>query len=242
MSDQVYLGRGFWPVPPLWAGDTVLILGGGPSLADLAPRLDKGPLNPLPSWEGAGGGGASRVRVLAINDAFLLAPWADALYFCDLRWWHGVQNRPHLKRPFDAFPGLVVTLDNLQLRDRDPRIRCLANMGWDEKAGHTGLFDRPWGVFHGRNSGYQAIHLAVHAGARRILLAGYDMRPAPDGRANWHRNHETPANPGAYDAVMLPSFPFLAAACAARGVEVINVTPGSALTAFPAGRLEDHIV
>ena len=175
MSDDVYLRRGFWPVPPMWAGDTVLILGGGPSLADLAPKLDKGPLRPADP--------AAPLRVLAINDAFLLAPWADGLYFCDLRWWHGVQNRPHLKRPFDQFAGLVVTLDNLALRERDPRIKCLANMGWDEKAGHTGLFDRPWGVFHGRNGGYQALHLAVHAGARRILLAGYDLRPAPGGRA-----------------------------------------------------------
>lgn len=232
MSDHVYLARGFWNVPEDWAGDTVVILGGGPSLAALLPRLAQGPFRRL--------GGVGRARTIAINDGYLAAPWAEMLYFCDARWhaWH--KGRPE----FAAFAGEIVTLDNLGLRAQDPRIRSVANMGPgdDAAAGNVGLFDRPWGIFHGRNGGYQAIHIAVHRGAQRILLVGYDMRPAADGRCNWHDGHPLPPSPAVYAQAMLPSFPHLARACAARGVEVVNCTPGSALDAFPRGELDDWVI
>lgn len=233
MSDRLYLSRGYWNAPPLWAGETVVILGGGPSLALHTTRLQAGPFAAID-------GGV--VRTLAINDAYLLAPSADLLYFCDLRWHQGTMARPPLRETFMAFPGLVVTLDNLCLAKADPRIRSIANMGWDEACGNVGLFDRPWGVFHGRNGGYQAIHLAVNLGASRILLLGYDMKPSPAGECNWHRNHETPPSPAVYAQAMLPSYPFLAAACARRGVSVVNCTPDSALTAFERGSLSDFVI
>jgi len=39
--------------------------------------------------------------------------------------------------------------------------------------------------------------------------------------------------------VMLPHFPTLQPALTERGIEVINCTPGSALTCFPMGNLDE---
>lgn len=46
----------------------------------------------------------------------------------------------------------------------------------------------------GGNSGYQAVALAVHFGAGRITLLGYDMRNEGP-RTHWHGNHERLGNP-----------------------------------------------
>ena len=59
-----------WAVPPIWRGATVVCLGGGPSLTAADAAQCRG-----------------RARVIAINDAYRLVPWADLLYFCDYRWW-----------------------------------------------------------------------------------------------------------------------------------------------------------
>jgi hypothetical protein len=53
---------------------------------------------------------------------------------------------------------------------------------------------RPNSITLGGNSGYQAVALAVHFGAARIVLLGYDMRN--DGRrTHWHGNHARLGNP-----------------------------------------------
>ncbi len=46
-------------------------------------------------------------------------------------------------------------------------------------------------------------------------------------------------NVGDYANDMLPNFPTLIEPLKARGVEVVNCTPGSALTCFPMGKIED---
>jgi hypothetical protein len=72
-------GHGYWRVQPEWRGQTVVIVGGGPSLTkeqvDAAGHVVVGRAAP---------------KVIAINNAIELAPWADVLYFCDARWyeWH----------------------------------------------------------------------------------------------------------------------------------------------------------
>jgi hypothetical protein len=200
---------GFWSVPRIWGGETAFLVAGGPSLQhiDLAALAGR--------------------NVVAVNDSYLLCPWAPVLYFCDRRWfdWHEKRSE------FRAFRGIKVTLDEDVLRRRDD-IRGVKNTGT------TGLERQPWGVRTGRNSGYQAINLAVHFGARRIVLLGYDMRVV-DGRTHWHHGHPVEARPTLYESCMLPNFPTLVEPLAELGVEVVNATPGSALTTFPAVDLGD---
>lgn len=193
----------YWTAPRMWPGETVTILGGGPSLTQQQVDACKG-----------------RCRVIAINDAYRLAPFADVLYFCDERWhgWH--RDKPEYR----AFQGLRVTLDNEGIQGA----HSLHNMGWE------GLQLCPWGLATGRNGGIQAINLAVHFGVARILLLGYDMRPG-----HWHGGHPTETRPGVYAECMLPSFPAVAAALDRLGIECINCTPGSALDVFARGSIAD---
>ncbi|MFQ5954709.1 MAG: hypothetical protein ACE5JZ_06580 [Kiloniellales bacterium] len=173
----------------------------------------------------------SRARVIAINDAYLLAPWADVLYFCDCRWFEWHAERPE----FQAFKGLKVTLDE-EVPKRHPDIKGVRNTGRD------GLEMAPTGIRTGRNGGYQAINLAVHLGAARIVLLGYDMKPAADGRTHWHGGHPVPLKETVFQRAMLPCFATLVRPLQELGVEVINATPDSALTTFPKRRLEDALL
>ena len=191
-------------VPDLWPGQTVAILGGGKSLTQSQVDQCRG-----------------LVRVIAINDAYKLAPWADILWFCDEKWfnWH--------RKAVIEFAGQVATLENYHLRGQRPDLWCLHNIG------QSGLYGEPWGVMTGGNSGYQCINLAVHLGVKRILLLGYDMKPG-----HWFGDHPKPTSPSVYAGTMLPKFPTLIEPLERRGVEVINCTPGSALDVFPRSSLD----
>ena len=43
-------------------------------------------------------------------------------------------------------------------------------------------------VHHGQNSGYQAVGLAYHLKADRIILIGFDMQRT-GGKSHWHGDH-----------------------------------------------------
>lgn len=195
-------GEGYWRVQPEWAGESVAILGGGPGLT--REQIDQL--------------GRTDVRIIAINNAGELAPWADILYFCDARWyqWH--------KEKAAAFEGRRVTLENLALQ-RELEVRSLRDYGV------LGFAPRSDGVCNGRNSGYQALQLAAWLGAARVLLLGFDMRQV-EGRMHWHPEHPV-ATPANIFQGWLDCFEQLAPELEKRGCKVINCTPGSALKVFP---------
>lgn len=213
----------YWTVERDWSGATVAILGGGPSLSQKQidnvrdARFDR----------------SRELRVIAINCAYQAAPWADLLYFCDYnRFWLWHRDRAG----FRAFAGTKVALEHKhgpaeqpahdEFLRRDPGALILRHYGVGP--GLCGLRD---GVHTGRNSGYQAINLAFHLGAARIVLLGYDMRSV-NGRTHWHSEYRHEDPPSAYANQMLPCFPALAGDLAKQGVEVLNATPASALTCF----------
>lgn len=195
----------FWKVPRIWVGCTVVCIAGGPSLTPAQVDRCRG------------------TRMIAVNDACRLAPWADFLYGCDLKWW-----RWH--KGVAAFDGVRVTLDKRVVAEY-PGIKLLENTGIE------GLEDAPTGLRTGRNSGYQAVGLAVQLGAARILLLGYDMKPM-DGRAHWFGDHPRPTLPADYVA-WLKAWGTITAPLAVAGVEVINCTPDSALDVFERRDLAD---
>jgi len=94
----------------------------------------------------------------------------------------------------------------------------------------NGFITEPFKIKQGANSGYQAINLAYHFGAKRVILLGYDMsnngrwhspHPSPCGNHNTHNNFATNFNQ------MRPP------------IEVINCSRYTELTAFPTMKLED---
>lgn len=186
------------PIPKLWPGETVVCIGGGPSLTPDDVDFVRG-----------------KARVIAINNAYQLAPWADVLYACDDKWWRwhkGVAD----------FEGLTYSMKQAARR-WNPKVQIVRN------AGESGLELNPGrGLKTGRNSGYQAINLAVHFGARRILLLGYDMR---GGAKHWFGEHPDRSKPPFSSCIRL--FQTLVKPLNALGIEVVNCTPGTSLQCFP---------
>jgi hypothetical protein len=157
---------------------------------------------------------------IAVNNSYKLAPWATALYAADGRWYKWHQGVP-------SFKGLKYTLS--QSAGKWPDVQVLKN------AGSSGLELEPFGLRNGRNGGYQAINLAVHFGAKRIILLGFDMQRGPKGQEHWHGDH--PNRSRSPYTLFLKYFQFLVNPLNDLGVEVINCSPVSALEVFPKAAL-----
>ena len=165
---------------------------------------------------------ADKVRHLpciTVNTTYKLAPWAAVIYAHDAAWWRlhaDALALPGLKVGGEPVPG-VLTLKKTGVMGFDPNPSCMRVGG---------------------NSGYQALHLAIQAGASRILLLGYDMTGG-----HWHGQHPAQlGNPaeGAYQR-WLPRFDTLIPAIEDRYVDVVNCTPGSKLTCFRMMPLESAL-
>ena len=196
-------------VPRLCPGGTVVCIGTGPSLTRDDVDYVRG-----------------KATVIAINDAYKLAPWADVLYGCDSRWWLWNSKRGAL-----AFAGLKFALD--PAARRYPGVQVL------RKTGETGIETNPSGLRAGRNSGYQAINLAVHLGATRILLLGYDMRGDPQHGDHFFGAHPDGSKPPF--AICLKRFETLVDPLAKLGVEIVNCTPTTKLVCFPRMALREAL-
>lgn len=195
-------------VPKLWPGATVLCMGTGPSLTQQDVDFVRG-----------------KARVIAINDAFKLCPWADVLYGCDGSWWEwnkGARDFTGMKFGMTVRPG---------------HFRDVVRM---RNAGSKGLCLERDGLCTGRNSGYQAINLAVHFGAARILLLGYDMSRDRNGRSHFFGEHPRRAKPSPYPAFR-EVFPTLVKPLARLGIEVINCTRRTELKTFRLMPLEEAL-
>jgi len=185
-----------------------------------------------------------RLRGIAVNDAYRLAPWADLHYFADARWWKWHKDKPEYR----AYAGDRVTIENVgdDLTDAQraefyqqldaAEIWLLHNYGGESAV----LSTKRNGIATGQNSGYQAINIAMLAGAARILLLGFDMKPAADGRMHWFGDHPVKTHTSVF-SVMVNNFNRLARRMPASGPEIINCTPGSALECFPRSSLEHEL-
>lgn len=209
-----------------WEGATVVCVGSGPSLTEAqAARV-------------AAAHATGQVRVIAINRAWERTPFADLLWGCDARWWHWDSGQ----RALSQFVGVVATQDGRAVAEF-PRLKWLeasedTTQPVDSAARHGGFDARPGYVRTGRNGGYQALHLAVQRGARRVLLLGYDQRPAPDGRTHWHEPHPKATPPETYARLTLPCWPTILSPALDHGCSIVNVTPGSAIGCFRRSCLE----
>lgn len=207
----------FCTVERAWAGDLVVCIGSGPSLSreEVATTRE--------ARDKAG----RQLRVIAVNDNYLLAPWADVLYFADARWWKWHREREEYRKFAGAKCSIFTT--GSMLDDKD--VFFLKNNGAE------GLSLEPGALCTGANSGYQAVNLAVLAGASKIALLGYDARPGPGGRNHWFGDHPDRSS-APYDE-MRKRFRTMVVPLASLGVEVLNCTPGSAIDCFPRVRLAE---
>jgi hypothetical protein len=161
-------------------------------------------------------------RIIAINDSYKLTD-PDVIYAADAKWW---------KRNPETF-ALDCFRYSLQ-PNKLPSHQVIAL----QVTGLTGLETWSGGLRTGGNSGYQAINLAVHLGAFKIILLGYDMQKQ-GRRQHWHEDHpeQRPCNFKAW----ISYFPTLIEHLRRHHVEVINCTRETALTCFPRMPLEDAL-
>ena len=206
-----------WTVPRLWDDATVAIVDGGPSLT----------LRHVHRLAIAHGDG--RIKVIAINDAVFPCWWADWLHACDPKWWEW-----HRNHGIDRFPGIRTT--NVQ-----NAICAVWGVHLVRTDGVGGFSDDPARVKTGKNGAYIAVQMAVHAGAKRILLLGVDMKPGAPGEMHWFGLHPDGDRHMPDFAGMRETWKTLVEPLKSRGVEVVNCSPDSALDCFPKARLEDVI-
>lgn len=197
----------YWTVPRMFEGRTVAVMASGPSMSQAV---------------------ADRVRHLpriAINTTYRLAPDADVIYGSDGKWWRW--NTQAL-----LGPGLKVSCEPLpncpqNLPDGVLTLRTNGQSGYERNPAYVRTLN---------NSGGVGIQIAVHGGAARVLLLGFDMRGG-----HWHGDHPRGefGNPGPGDygrwCGLIERF---AREVAPTGVSIINCTPGSALTCFPREDLD----
>lgn len=166
-------------------------------------------------------------RTIAINKAFLSYPNADVLYWTDNRFYSWYKSE------IDTFAGQKYTLRHNASHTQGIH---LLNRGM-----RFGLETRPDTLAHGNNSGYAAINLAYHLGAKRIVLMGYDMANI-GGKSHYHDGYPIRMTPDEiYEKQFIPGFKVLADLLKAKGVEVWNASQASKLTVWPRVSLEQGL-
>lgn len=165
-----------------------------------------------------------KARVIVVNNGFQLAPWADVLWATDSRWWRWFKGVPSWQgRKFSLCVGGL---------KYPPDVHVLRNDGY------TGLCLDPAGVKNGKNGGYAALNLAMHLGAARVLLLGYDMKRT-GGKDHWHPDHPY-RMPNPYLS-WVKFFRTIAGPLQDAGVEVVNCSRETALDCFPRMALRDAL-
>ena len=189
---------------------TVVCVASGPSLAAEDVEFVRG-----------------KATVIAINDAVQLAPWADVLYSSDPGWW---QKYKWMR----DFAGVRVMVD--PIRSHKPSAQTVDGVVVLKNTGKDGVEFSPDGLRTQINSGGAAINLAVHLGAKRIVLLGYDM--GPSGK-RYHFHDDKPTY-SAYD-VFIKNIGTMAAPLAEAGIEVLNCSRQTKLQCFPRVALTEAL-
>jgi hypothetical protein len=172
-----------------------------------------------------------KCRVVAVNDAYRLLPYADVLYACDAAWW-----KLHIDAVRKTFHGEQWTSCDSERGESNSK-DTMADWGVRFISGkHADTFSTdPAAIHYGSNSGFQAVNFAILKGATKIILVGFDMR----GRGHFFGDHPEPLhNRNDYEAFLVP---FRYAASKKCTVPIVNATPGSALDCFPMVELDDAL-
>lgn len=210
---SVSISPTFSTVPRLWPGETFVCVGSGPSLTQDDVDYCRG-----------------RSRVIAIKDTHRVAPWADVLYSGDERWWEHFAG----KLTFTGRRFALVAPQTKYLQAVETAGAQLLRLGTP-----LGLERDPSKLALGNHSGFQAINLAIHLGAIRVVLLGYDMKASADGRDHFFGSHPYRNKPTPYQ--WLSVFDSILEPLRALGVQVLNATRDTALKCFPRCSIQEAL-
>jgi hypothetical protein len=197
------------PIPPIWRGETVYVIGGGPSFEAVNPDRLRGR------------------NIVVVNTSWTRVPFADVLFFGDDRWWR------HWKAKVSAnFAGRIVSTTHVS----DIRVSKLRNTaarrGLAKKPPFL-LSADPMSVPMRRTSLAPAINVAAHllGMSGRIVLMGADGKMTGK-QSHHHAPHPWPVRPGCWD-IQRRDLAELAPQLSGRGIEIVNASPGSAWDIWP---------
>lgn len=144
------------------------------------------------------------------------------LYACDYKWWKWHEGL--------SFAGRKITQD----------IKAAEEYGIEyiESKDERGLSLDHNIIHQGSNSGYQAINLAYHMGAKRVLLLGYDMQKT-GGKAHWFGDH--PDKCGSDYGLYASKFTSLAKHAVELGLEIVNCSRNTALNCFSIKKIDEAL-
>lgn len=151
----------------------------------------------------------SGLPVIAINNSWALVPGCEHIYAADCCWWEEY--------------GAGVTSE---------AARWCGDEFTARRFGINCLLSAIPGSF---NSGQRAIELAIHLGASRVLLLGYDCSIRHG--IHWHGKHQLLANPDKFSVARWHD-EFSRLQAIAGGAEIINCSHHTQLTCFPRQSLE----
>ena len=201
-------------IAPVFEGKSVAIVAGGPSLTG----FDFGLFAPR--------------MTLAINRAHEFLPRACVLWWTDASYWR------RARESLTAHAAAAKATGNIGYRASD---ELPASVHVCRLTGLSGFDPDPECLRHGNNSAYAAMHLAAHLGARRIVLFGVDMKHGADGRSHFHGGYDQTLRARTLERSMLPYFASLQKPLDARGIEVLNASPHSALKVWPRIGIEEGL-
>lgn len=163
-----------------------------------------------------------KARAVATNTSFRAVAPGSVVYGCDHPWWQRYhrQTESYERWTQDAEAAAEFGLNYIRSRPGE------------------GLATEPGLIHQGCNSGYQAINLAWHFGAERIILIGFDMQHT-GGRTHWHGDHPKGLANAQGVERWRPHFTALARDLARLGVPVINCSLQTALACFERADLRD---
>jgi len=175
--------------------------------------------------------------IITVNDTyrkFIDRFPPDIIYCADLNWlkFHAVRLRQFMKESSSII--YMPDRENIRGYIEDLRNPIVLDL-WIKLVkcyNYRGLYKDNTAINCGRNSGYQAVHLARNLGAEIIILIGFDMNVDPStGKDHWFGSHpkglRSPVSE--FDSFVV-HFRTLASDLRKAGVRVINATgPNSRL-------------
>lgn len=193
--------------PKDWIGETVVIVASGPSTELVDLSLLKGK------------------KVIAVAHGYRAVPDADVLLIGG--------HAFYLSNNLSDYKGpLIVAAQRLsRVTQPDPR---LVFMYRQDK---FGISDDPGALSGSESSVMLAINYAAHRGVSKVILLGCDGKPAESGRRRIglakKDTHDAIERYQEQERAMETQIQPLAD----RGIEIVNCSPGTALTIYPVESL-----
>lgn len=223
-----------WKPPKIWESGECWIMGGGPSMPrqfgvpdDVVTKIMKKGLSP--SYYSPYLSQLHDKNVIGINMSYLVGSWIKVVFFGDKGFF--TRNKAGLAK----FPNLKVTCVGAEkhYEYRRAKIKVM-----DRDVKREGVSNRSGRVCWNYNSGAASISLAVQLGVKKIYLLGFDMGPDKEGITHWHSEYKQRIRDNTF-ARHLRGFGQIAKDADRLGVEILNVSPKSAISSLKKVELKD---